>query len=118
MRSACQKQRAAHLQTKRASYYVGWIDPGGKRRCKSFGTEEERNKLAQRERPKLEAHPVVIDHLRKIRCFDDYVFPWNWARRCLYPELERIHTAAGRPEAGCQPIAGILTDEAQRELVA
>jgi hypothetical protein len=39
----------------RASWYVGWLDPDGKRRCKSFGPGAERKKLAFRHRKKVEA---------------------------------------------------------------
>jgi integrase len=39
----------------RASWYVGWLDPDGKRRCKSFGAGAEGKKLAFRHRRKVEA---------------------------------------------------------------
>jgi integrase len=39
----------------RASWYVGWIDPDGKRRCKSFGRGAEGKKLAFHFQRKVEA---------------------------------------------------------------
>jgi integrase len=39
----------------RASWYVGWIDPDGKRRCKSFGRGAEGKKLAFQFQRKVEA---------------------------------------------------------------
>src|SRR5689334_3860260 len=39
----------------KASWYVGWIDPAGKRRCKSFGPGAEGKKLAFRSQKKVEA---------------------------------------------------------------
>ena len=44
---------------------------------------------------KIALHPVVIDHLRGLRSFDDRVFPWDKDRRGLYDEFARIQDAAG-----------------------
>jgi integrase len=38
-----------------ASWYVGWMDPAGKRRCKSFGRGTEGKRLASSYRRKVEA---------------------------------------------------------------
>ena len=40
-------------------------------------------------------HPVVVEHLRKITCFDPFVFPWHHHERTLWAEFERIQKAAG-----------------------
>lgn len=40
-------------------------------------------------------HPVVVDHLRKLRSFSPMVFPWPHGSRAMYPELKRILEAAG-----------------------
>jgi integrase len=39
----------------RASWYVGWMDPDGKRRCKSFGPGADGKRLAFRFKKKVEA---------------------------------------------------------------
>jgi hypothetical protein len=39
----------------RASWYVGWIDPEGKRRCKSCGPGEQGKRNADKKRRKVEA---------------------------------------------------------------
>lgn len=39
----------------RASWYVGWIDPEGKRRCKSCGPGSRGKSLAEKKRRKIEA---------------------------------------------------------------
>jgi Site-specific recombinase XerD len=39
-------------------------------------------------------HPVVVDHLRKLRSFSPLVFPWDRGRRTLYTAWEEILTAA------------------------
>jgi integrase len=51
------------------------------------------NKGKRDERIRL--HPVVLDHLRKMACFDPRVFPWNHNRRTLHAEFLRIQEAAG-----------------------
>src|SRR5262249_4342542 len=40
----------------KASWYVGWYEPGGRRRCKSCGPGEAGKRNAQKRRRKLEAH--------------------------------------------------------------
>jgi integrase len=39
--------------------------------------------------------PVVVEHLRKLACFDPVMFPWNHNRRTLDEEWLRIQQAAG-----------------------
>src|SRR5262249_10784423 len=39
----------------KASWYVGWLDPEGKRRCKSFGRGADGKRLAGQYRRKVEA---------------------------------------------------------------
>jgi integrase len=39
-------------------------------------------------------HPVVVDHLRQIPAFDEYLFPWPHNRRQLYTEFYAIQKAA------------------------
>jgi integrase len=38
-----------------ASWYVGWIDPAGKRRCKSYGSGSAGKSIAHKERRRIEA---------------------------------------------------------------
>jgi integrase len=40
-------------------------------------------------------HSIVIEHLRKIVCFDAYVFPWNHYKTTLYEDFHAIQEAAG-----------------------
>ena len=40
-------------------------------------------------------HPVVIDHLQRLKSFDVHVFPWPHDRRTLYTEFARIQDEAG-----------------------
>lgn len=40
-------------------------------------------------------HPLVLDHLRPLKNFTEYVFPWPHNRRMLYKDFERIQKAAG-----------------------
>src|SRR5262249_13661406 len=40
---------------KQASWYVGWLDPEGKRRCKSFGRGSDGKRLADHFKRKVEA---------------------------------------------------------------
>ena len=40
-------------------------------------------------------HPLVVDHLRAIACFEPVVFPWYHDRRSLWTEFYRIQKAAG-----------------------
>lgn len=39
-------------------------------------------------------HPVVVDHLRKLRSFSPFVFHWPHGSRAMYPELKAILKAA------------------------
>jgi integrase len=39
-------------------------------------------------------HPIVIEHLRRIDCFDPYVFPWNQYNTTLYEDFHAIQEAA------------------------
>jgi integrase len=40
-------------------------------------------------------HPVVVEHLRRIACFEPVVFPWYHHRRTLDVEFHNIQKAAG-----------------------
>ena len=40
-------------------------------------------------------HPVLIDHLPTIACFEPMVFTWNHHNTTLWCEFERIQQAAG-----------------------
>lgn len=40
-------------------------------------------------------HPLVVDHLRRLRSFGDYVFPWPHVPRKLWDDFEAIQRAAG-----------------------
>jgi integrase len=53
----------------------------------------EDNKGDRDDRVKL--HPVVIDHLKKLACFEKTVFPWLHDRSTIELQLDRIQTAAG-----------------------
>jgi integrase len=71
-------------------------------------TRHADNKGARDERVPL--HPVVLDHLEKIRSFSPVVFPWPYPREALYVQLLEIQQAAGIhlacPDAGtheCTP---------------
>lgn len=44
---------------------------------------------------KVPLHAVVIDHLRPLKSFDEFVFPWSPHGRTLYSEFTRIQNAAG-----------------------
>jgi integrase len=56
-------------------------------------TRAEVNKAKRDERINL--HPVVIEHLSRLRGFGPVVFPWNHNPRTLYTEFDRIQVAAG-----------------------
>jgi integrase len=56
-------------------------------------TRAEDNKGDRDDRVKL--HPVVVEHLKKLASFAPVVFPWNYDRRTLDVQLDRIQTAAG-----------------------
>jgi hypothetical protein len=43
-------------------------------------------------------HPMVIEHLRRLRSFDPCVFPWQRGRRDLWPVFHEIQEAAGLSE--------------------
>jgi integrase len=40
-------------------------------------------------------HPIVIEHLRQIPCFEPKVFPWYHHRKTLWDQFKAIQTAAG-----------------------
>ena len=40
-------------------------------------------------------HPVVVEHLKAIQGFEEFVFPWYHHRRFLWSEFARIQAAAG-----------------------
>jgi integrase len=56
-------------------------------------TRWEDNKGKRDEAVRL--HPIVIEHLKKIACFDPYVFPWNHYKTTLYEDFHAIQEAAG-----------------------
>ena len=43
----------------------------------------------------VRVHPVVLDHLRRIRTTDRFVFPWRDDKRRIWAEFRRIQAAAG-----------------------
>src|SRR5947209_7651201 len=43
----------------KASWYVGWIDPDGKRRCESCGPGADGKRLAEKKRKKVEAELIT-----------------------------------------------------------
>ncbi len=51
----------------KASHYVGWIDPEGKRRCKSCGPGVERRRAAYRFREKVQAQLITGTYQSKSR---------------------------------------------------
>ncbi len=55
---------------------------------------------------KIPLHPVVIEHLRKLKSFSPLVFPWNHARRGLYGEFQAIQRAAEMRLTGPKPHYG------------
>jgi integrase len=44
---------------------------------------------------RINLHPVVVEHLRKLPGFDSHVFPWNHNPRTLSSEFHRIQRKAG-----------------------
>jgi integrase len=44
---------------------------------------------------KVKLHPVAVDHLAKLACFEPVVFPWPHDRRTLDVELDRLQAVAG-----------------------
>jgi integrase len=55
---------------------------------------------------KIPLHPVILDHLGKLRSFDQHVFPWSKNRRKLFTYLHRLQDAAGVKPAGDKPYFG------------
>jgi integrase len=48
---------------------------------------------------KIPLHPLVVEHLRKLKSFSPVVFAWEHPRRGLFDEFHAIQRAAGvRPE--------------------
>lgn len=46
-------------------------------------------------------HPLVVDHLRRLKGFGEYVFPWELDKKDLYTAFYAIQDAAGvKPEHG------------------
>jgi integrase len=56
-------------------------------------TRAASNKGKRDDRVKL--HPVVVEHLTRLKGFDPRVFPWNRDRKPLHDEFARIQEAAG-----------------------
>jgi integrase len=44
---------------------------------------------------KIALHPVVVEHLRKIKSFSPVVFPWNHGTRMIFAAFEAIQKKAG-----------------------
>jgi integrase len=44
---------------------------------------------------KIPLHPLIVEHLRRLACFEPCVFPWNHNRRQLFEEFEALQQAAG-----------------------
>ena len=44
---------------------------------------------------KIPLHPIVVEHLRKLKSFSPLVFPWNRNDRATYEEFHAIQQAAG-----------------------
>src|SRR5262249_23751090 len=55
---------------------------------------------------KISLHPVVVDDLRKLRSFDENVFPWAKDRRKLFAHLHRLQDTAGVKPDGGKPYFG------------
>ena len=50
---------------------------------------------------RIPLHPVVVEHLRKLRSFNETVFPWTRSRAKLFINLHRLQDSAGvKPEGG------------------
>jgi integrase len=56
-------------------------------------TRAETNKGKRDDKTQL--HPVVVEHLGRIKCFDPHVFPWNKSLRRLHEIFDKIQLAAG-----------------------
>jgi hypothetical protein len=50
-----------------SSWYVGWFDPEGKKRCKSCGPGSDGHRLAEKERKKVETQLITGTYEDKIR---------------------------------------------------
>jgi integrase len=55
---------------------------------------------------RIPLHPVVIEHLRKLRSFSPTVFPWTKNRRKLFTHLHHLQEAAGVKPEGDKPYFG------------
>ncbi|MCA9028363.1 MAG: hypothetical protein KDA86_24335 [Planctomycetaceae bacterium] len=40
------------------------------------------------------AYPTIIEHLRPLKSFDPHVFSWEYDRKALQTEFDRIQAAA------------------------
>jgi integrase len=82
-------------------YMTGWriSDMMGLRRADldlDAGTAITRAKDNKGNRDELvKLHPVVIDHLRKLACFEPVAFPWHHDRRTLHTIFAEVQEAAG-----------------------
>lgn len=52
-------------------------------------------------------HPLVIDHLRKLKNFSPLVFTWDHNRRALFDELHAIQNAANVKPSGPKAFEGL-----------
>jgi integrase len=55
---------------------------------------------------RIPLHPVVVEHLRKLRSFDEKVFPWAKDRRKLFAYFHRLQDAANVKPVGGKPHFG------------
>ena len=55
---------------------------------------------------KIPLHPIVVDHLRKLKSFSPLVFPTNRSRRVLFSDLQEIQKAAGIKLTGPKSLYG------------
>ena len=51
-------------------------------------------------------HPLMVDHIRRLKTFSTMVFPWNHGRRDLYKEFHAIQAEAGIKRTGAKPFYG------------
>jgi integrase len=82
-------------------YMTGWriSDMLGLRRADldlNAGTALTRAEDNKGDRDELVAlHPVVVEHLKKLACFEPVVFPWKHDRRTLHTIFAEVQEAAG-----------------------
>ncbi len=84
------------------AYMTGWrigdllnlrredLDPKGGRALIRHDAEGNEGKREE----SIDLHPLVLEHLQTIACFDPFVFPWPRTRRQLYTEFHRLQGLA------------------------